>query len=243
MILLLQINLKHGKVIRLTNADHDIKFHTHIYNKGGNFNLSLIEQNCDLTPNNFELSGTINSTQISEDELKEGHFIDAELTLHRYASQSVNHLFTGFIRAISLVNKQFVADVLGLKDLLNSKGTQTYSKYCRTTFTGPKCGVIADNFKITAKLNKILSKVNYRLSRTDKLGPLSPAVLAIAGHDIPSIEDSGDEITLLYPPNLAPKKGDTLTIFLNCDKSFDSCCNKFGNAINFRGEPYIKPAK
>jgi hypothetical protein len=36
--------------------------------------------------------------------------------------------------------------------------------------------------------------------------------------------------------------GDTALLMEGCDKSFESCVNRFKNAINFRGEPH-KPSQ
>ena len=33
--------------------------------------------------------------------------------------------------------------------------------------------------------------------------------------------------------------GDNFNITAGCDKQFSTCCNKFNNAINFRGEPHL----
>ena len=33
--------------------------------------------------------------------------------------------------------------------------------------------------------------------------------------------------------------GDTYTAVAGCDKLFDSCVNRFNNAVNFRGEPHV----
>ncbi|MCC8418870.1 MAG: phage BR0599 family protein [Rickettsia endosymbiont of Glossina mortisans submortisans] len=37
----------------------------------------------------------------------------------------------------------------------------------------------------------------------------------------------------------AAKDTEEVKIIAGCDKNFISCCNKFNNAINFRGEPLI----
>ncbi|AEV92286.1 MAG: phage BR0599 family protein [Rickettsia slovaca] len=35
------------------------------------------------------------------------------------------------------------------------------------------------------------------------------------------------------------KDAEEVKITARCDKNFITCCNKFNNAINFRGEPLI----
>ena len=33
--------------------------------------------------------------------------------------------------------------------------------------------------------------------------------------------------------------GDTFTVYPGCDKRLETCIGRFGNVINFRGEPYV----
>ena len=33
--------------------------------------------------------------------------------------------------------------------------------------------------------------------------------------------------------------GDQFEVIAGCDKQFNTCINKFNNAINFRGEPHL----
>lgn len=35
------------------------------------------------------------------------------------------------------------------------------------------------------------------------------------------------------------KHNKTVLLTVGCDKKFTTCCNKFNNAVNFRGEPLI----
>lgn len=66
----------------------------------------------------------------------------------------------------------------------------------------------------------ILHPISYKLQKTiiESYGPNCRANL-------------GDNKCLVnknsYPPNIT------------CDKKFITCCNKFNNAVNFRGEPFI----
>jgi uncharacterized phage protein (TIGR02218 family) len=45
--------------------------------------------------------------------------------------------------------------------------------------------------------------------------------------------------TSFQPWPFALAAGDNYEAIAGCDKSFDSCKNKFHNALNFRGEPHV----
>jgi uncharacterized phage protein (TIGR02218 family) len=46
-------------------------------------------------------------------------------------------------------------------------------------------------------------------------------------------------ITLFLPPGYAIRVGDALRVHPGCDKRLDTCAGRFGNVLNFRGEPYV----
>ena len=58
-------------------------------------------------------------------------------------------------------------------------------------------------------------------------------------HEIRSWVDATDLAVAFLPPPFPPLAGAKLRIYPGCDKRLTTCVNKFSNAINFRGEPYI----
>jgi uncharacterized phage protein (TIGR02218 family) len=48
------------------------------------------------------------------------------------------------------------------------------------------------------------------------------------------------EVIALWSPPVAPLlAGDAVTLTVGCDKRFDTCRDRFANALNFRGFPHI----
>ncbi len=52
---------------------------------------------------------------------------------------------------------------------------------------------------------------------------------------------AGSSLTLAYPLQNAPTAGDTFSVAFGCDHTQVTCKNKFNNAANFRGFPYVPP--
>ena len=50
---------------------------------------------------------------------------------------------------------------------------------------------------------------------------------------------AGDTVTLRAPPAFAVTAGTLVRIEEGCDKTLATCAARFGNAANFRGEPYL----
>lgn len=47
------------------------------------------------------------------------------------------------------------------------------------------------------------------------------------------------QVNLLIPLMNAPNVGDSFTIYPGCDKTMNTCQNKFNNLQNFRGQPFV----
>ena len=60
-------------------------------------------------------------------------------------------------------------------------------------------------------------------------GGLSSAILASAGTGI----------TLREAPPFAVAAGVLVELREGCDRRFETCCARFANAVNFRGEPHL----
>ena len=52
-------------------------------------------------------------------------------------------------------------------------------------------------------------------------------------------QDGSGNLTFAFPLLKVPAAGDTFTIAKGCDRQMATCSGKFGNLINFRGQPFI----
>ena len=50
---------------------------------------------------------------------------------------------------------------------------------------------------------------------------------------------SGNGVTVRDRPRAAIEPGTVVTLREGCDKRFETCVSRFGNAVNFRGEPHL----
>ncbi|MGV2432257.1 MAG UNVERIFIED_CONTAM: phage BR0599 family protein [Rickettsiaceae bacterium] len=56
---------------------------------------------------------------------------------------------------------------------------------------------------------------------------------------ISKIADYYHKVIILDAPVSDIKIGEIVILRPRCDKNFETCCNKYDNAVNFRGEPFI----
>jgi uncharacterized phage protein (TIGR02218 family) len=52
-------------------------------------------------------------------------------------------------------------------------------------------------------------------------------------------DNDGDGLTLADPSAFAVTAGELALLTQGCDRQLATCAARFGNAVNFRGEPYL----
>ena len=61
-----------------------------------------------------------------------------------------------------------------------------------------------------------------------------------AVREVQSSPANATTLTLFLPPPFTPAVGDRVLVAAGCDKTIvGDCVNKFANAVNYRGEPYV----
>mgnify|MGYP003402368115 FL=1 len=119
-----------------------------------------------------------------------------------------------------------------------------YSKTCRTNFGDNKCGVNLDDYKKSYKIESINPK-NIVLTNVEAATGYYNQGFAWFENELKKIirfkiithNDNEIELEENLPVDLL--KQEYVVLSPNCDKNFITCCNKFNNAVNFRGEPTI----
>jgi len=118
-----------------------------------------------------------------------------------------------------------------------------YSKTCRTSFASPKCGVDIKNYTDIIKVTSIEGNIIVFEDNNNKPdGYYTYGFLYIESLDYKSrilkhrlnILELSDNIKIVSLAGIGK-----IFVTSGCDKQFHTCCNKFNNAINFRGEPFI----
>jgi uncharacterized phage protein (TIGR02218 family) len=56
------------------------------------------------------------------------------------------------------------------------------------------------------------------------------------------LHDSSGYLELMNPMLLPPNAGDSFSVVAGCDRTLTTCTNKFNNATNFGGTPWVPPA-
>ena len=123
----------------------------------------------------------------------------------------------------------------------NKSLLQSYSKTCRANFGDKKCKINKESYSRVYELAEITSKSVIIANIDQENGYYNNGDIIFGEGQfkakIQSHFKDNIEIDTLIPESIKHFKN--VTLITGCDKNFLTCCNKFNNAVNFRGEPLI----
>ena len=195
---------------------------------------------------------------VNENDMRAGKFDNAliEVLWASWANPSFGGLtvFTGQLGEVTWTEEGFKADIVSyMKNLAKNIGN-VFTANCRHTlfsqggsgFVG-KCGVNKDSFKATGSVTGItIPKWKFSISTSQPDGYYSNGYVKFTsgynnGLSAVIKNHTANSIELYLPTAFVIAQGDTFEIFAGCDKTLDTCKNKFNNVLNFGGFPHIKP--
>lgn len=247
-----RMQLTNGQLLNFTDADEDIFFEEENYICGGYFTPNKIFSSNELAQDNFVISGIIDNKIITKKDLLEGKFSNGYLEVFLVSRVNLQDkrtiLKTGWIGEIKAKEHKFTAEIISLGSKTNNVIGICYSSSCRAEFGDEFCKVNKDQYGkngIISKLVEVNSFIDEEIKEPNDYfnqGVLSFTSGKNKGTKHRVIEFRDNKITLDSSYNLEITIGDEYTIIVGCNKTLSSCIDKFNNAINFRGEPFI-PSK
>ncbi len=241
-----RIYRRDGTALAFTSHNRDLSFGgiTHLAAPG--MIPAAIRLTSELANDSAEVQGALNHDSIREADLAAGVFDEAAIEIGAVDWTSLDHhtLYTGQIGRIEDNQSQFTAELRSNKSLLEQDLVPRTSPTCRASFCGPGCGLSAARHTIVHPLNAVdLERNAVRLAGLDgeahidgRLRFMSGAQTGIAF----GIIDADDDWLVLDRP-LVPgtAQGTMAELREGCDHTIATCAARFGNAANFRGEPFL----
>jgi uncharacterized phage protein (TIGR02218 family) len=202
-----------------------------------------------------EISGALADDALTEADLAAGRYDAAtiEIFLVDWSDPSLFVLMSkGTLGEVRREGQAFAAEVRGLSDRLNQESGRRYTATCSADLGDSRCTIdLADPAFLGAGAVAALNGTSSLLaSGLDAFadgwfsaGRLSWTSGANAGLavEIKTHRVVPDAVMLdlwqAMPEPIAA--GDTFSVTAGCDKRFDTCRERFDNAVNFRGFPHI----
>jgi uncharacterized phage protein (TIGR02218 family) len=244
------------KVSRIDNVimgftDHtsDLIIDNITYKAAAGFSPSSIESSSRFAVDNIDILGILDSSFITESDILSGSYDYAEVEVFQV---NYNDLLQGkvvelrgWIGEVSIKGNQFVAEVRSITQKLQQNIGELYSPTCRAVLGDTRCKLDLMNYTLTSTVTNVTNRQTFTANEAINergyfaQGEVEWLTGGNVGRRMEIKEFAKAQFTLSLPMMNDIRAGDKFKAIAGCDKAFSTCCNKFKNAINFRGEPYI----
>jgi uncharacterized phage protein (TIGR02218 family) len=244
-----RLTLKSGEVFGFTDHDVAMSFEATVFEAQAGFTASEMEQALGLSVDNLEAEGALSSTAIDAARLKRGDYDHATVEIWRVnwtdTSQRVL-LRKGHLGEVTHDGIRFTAELRGLTHLLDQERGRLFSFGCDAELGDARCGVDLElpAFKGIGTVTRVAGNAidvsgvagfadDWFTGGTCAMGSQK---YSVKRHRI----DAGIvSVTLWQEAVELFSVGATVVLRAGCDKRFETCRNRFSNAVNFRGFPHM----
>jgi uncharacterized phage protein (TIGR02218 family) len=161
-------------------------------------------------------------------------------------------LWSGFVQTIVCHGSRFELNIQTLEPAMNQMVGRLYARTCDARLGDGRCGVdltakaySASTAILTVESDRALTLTlvqtfDLTAFRAGMLRVTSGRAAGLVRPILQAEQISGHvAIKLTQPMPLLPGPGDHVTLSFGCDKRFETCRNRFGNGLNFRGVPTL----
>lgn len=241
-----RMDRRDGVALGLTSHDRELTVGGFDYHPSPGIVPSAIRQTGALDAAVMDVEGALTASAISERDLALGRWDGAAVRLHLTEWTEPGTLWLelarGTLGPVRQSNGAFVASLDGVKAAFGRTFAPATSPTCRATLGDRDCRVdMAPLRTITVVESAVgerltLGSVDGALFRDGRLRWLGGARCGLWD----SIVDGGaGYVDLEDVPSEAIAPGTHVLIEQGCDKRLSTCSGRFGNAVNFRGEPFL----
>ncbi|NYT42458.1 DUF2163 domain-containing protein [Sphingomonas sp. R-74633] len=240
-----RIERRDGVTIGLTAHDRDIAWDGLVHRAAPGMVPSAIMRGAGLDPASMDVTGALTSDAISEADLLAGRWDGARVAILACdwtdpANQIA--LGEGTIGAIETRGSTLTAELRGAMAALERPVAEETSPECRADLGDARCRVAMAgrrHFAVVTGIedNLLTLDADEPVANGYAQGRLRWISGANSGLEDAILRSDGASVTLRRPPRFdAPGR---VLLVEGCDKTLASCAGRFGNALNFRGEPYL----
>jgi uncharacterized phage protein (TIGR02218 family) len=258
--------LRTGEVMGFTSFDQDINFddEPNITYKAfsGINNPTAVSTTNAFNVDNLDTEGFLDDETITESDIQAGRYDYADIefgeldwTDKPYSWSKVRNKRTGKLGEINVDGYKFKAEIRGLMVYLQGNIGDLYQPGCRASFGDSKCfykGSIwnqptqtIDKFQSTGTVTAVSLNKYITCNLTNPTGVFNNGKITFLtglnqtlSFEIKKWDLATKVLEIQLPANYLISPDDTFQALYGCDGTIDQC-EKYGNARNFRGEPFI----
>lgn len=244
-----RLERRDGITLGFTSHDHDVEVDGLKLRAAPGMTPSTITERIGLDMDGLDVRGALTADAIRGDDLQAGRWDGARLSifLFDWSDPYAGHrtLAAGELGAVSYQAGAFEAEFRGPAASLDFSVAPYTSPGCRAQFCDESCGLSATRFTLEVIVTTIVD------ARVICSAPLPAALNAFAfgklrwldgpntGLRSEILASDATSLQISTPPPFPVSTGTRVLLLQGCDKTIATCAARFGNAINFRGEPYL----
>lgn len=241
-----RIERRDGVTMGFTSHDRDLVFNGLRHRTAPGMVPSAVRRSATFEADSAEISGALSHDAISESDLAAGRFDGARVTmgLVDWEALDAETLFAGSIGSVRREGAQFSAELASVKQQLLREVVPRTSPSCRAAFCGDGCTLSIARYTHEAVLSEIAGERQWV-----KVAGVTPGDFAFGGLRTVDGGDTGmllriravesDWLVLERPMAPGADAGMRILLREGCDHTISTCAQRFGNAVNFQGEPYL----
>jgi uncharacterized phage protein (TIGR02218 family) len=205
-----------------------------------------------LAASGGEIMGALQAASLRETDIVAGVYDGAEIRFFLCDCEAPFDTLLLDVATIGEIKRDetaFVAELRGPAHRLDEETGRLYQQRCDADFGDARCKIDISRADLaaTGRIEAVIVPGRYRVSGLEAhaAGIFSNGTIAFAERTgrtfqvrLHAIMGGATIVDLwLSPEDIAV--GDRFTIVMGCDKAFQTCAQRFGNAINFRGFPHM----
>jgi len=235
-----------GAGIALTSHDRPLTVGGISYRSDPGVVPSSITRSLGLEPDASEISGALSSAALDDADLGLGRWDGARVHLAAVDWQDEAAapipLLAGQLGDIAISGDSFAAELQGAASRLDEPVCPSTSPECRAELGDRRCRVDLAGRSLRAKVlsaDGAMLTLDRSLDDRFLFGRLRYLSGANCGRATTMLGVDGATLRVRDLPRASVEPGCSVEVREGCDKRFQTCIERFGNAANFRGEPHL----
>jgi uncharacterized phage protein (TIGR02218 family) len=243
-----RLERRDGVTLGFTTHDRDLPIQGLLYRAAPGMLPSAIGVSDGFDADSVDIKGALTSDAISAADLAAGRWDGAAVRIFMVDWEAPDgesfQVARGELGEVSVRSDAFEAELRGPTALLDAPVVEQTSPECRAALGDKRCRVdmaaLTRPTRIAAVLaTDIVEVESAAAGNAYGGGRLRWVGGANSGLESAIMRSEDEQLVLYEAPPAAPAIGDLVEIEEGCDKMLATCAGRFGNAVNFRGEPHL----
>ncbi len=236
-----------GIALGFTSHDRDLIRDGLTYRSAPGLVPSAIERTDGLEVSSVALSGALTSDALTDADFRAGRWDGALLWVHAVDWQDADAasvlLARGELGAVETSDGAFTVDLRGPTAVLDRPVVEETSPECRASLGDRRCRVDLSGRRarvtVVAATEAMLTVTEPNVPGDYDFGMVRWLDGPNAGLTTVIVANTDQKLTLREIPAFGVSEPVAAELTQGCDRRFVTCCTRFDNAANFRGEPHL----